>query len=128
MLPRYFLVSVIALAVDYGLYLTLLWGWSGLSPAQAAAPAYIAGGLVHYVMSRRFVFPEGWLHRRRLEELSLFVLSGLFGAALTSAVVWAVSTIPGAGVHWPKIAAVAVSFVATYAIRKYLVFRTGVRT
>jgi putative flippase GtrA len=92
---------------------------------QAAAPAYIAGAVVHYFMSRRFVFPAGWLHSRQLEELFLFILSGLFGLGLTSGVVWAVSAIPGAGVHWPKVAAIAVSFAATYAVRKYLVFRTG---
>lgn len=126
MLPRYFLVSLVALAVDYGLYLGLLWSGAGLSPMQAAAPAYIAGAVVHYFMSRRFVFPAGWLHRRQLEELSLFMLSGLFGLVLTSGVVWAVAAIPGAGVHWPKAAAVALSFSATYVVRKYLVFRTGV--
>lgn len=125
MLPRYFLVSLVALAVDYGLYLSLLWSGTGLSPVQAAAPAYIAGAVVHYFMSRRFVFPAGWLNRRQLEELSLFILSGLFGLALTAGVVWAVSAIPGAGVHWPKAAAVAVSFAGTYAVRKYLVFRSG---
>ncbi len=125
MLPRYFLVSLVALAVDYGLYLGLLWTGTGLSPVQAAAPAYIVGAVVHYFASRRFVFPAGWLHRRQLEELSLFILSGLFGLALTSGVVWAVSAIPGAGVHWPKAAAVTVSFAATYAARKYLVFRTS---
>ena len=80
---------------------------------------------MHYFASRRFVFPEGWLHRHQLGEFALFILSGLLGAALTSAVVWAVSSLPGAGIHWPKIAAVAVSFTATYVVRKYLVFRSA---
>jgi putative flippase GtrA len=124
MLPRYFLASLVALAVDYGIYLALLRFSGSLSPAQAAAPAYIAGAVVHYFISRRFVFPEGWLHRHQLGEFALFILSGLLGAALTSAVVWAVSSIPGAGIHWPKIAAIVVSFTATYAVRKFLVFRS----
>jgi putative flippase GtrA len=127
MLPRYFLASLLALAIDYSLYLVLLRMGGGLSPAQAAAPAYVAGAVVHYFVSRRFVFPEGWLHRHRLGEFALFILSGLFGAALTSAVVWAVSRVPGAGIHWPKIAAIAVSFAATYAVRKYLVFCSAAR-
>jgi len=127
MLPRYFLASVVALAVDYSLYLLLLRLVGGLSPALAAAPAYVAGAVVHYFMSRRFVFPAGWLHRHQLREFALFLLSGLFGAVLTSGVVWLVSQVPGAGIHLPKIAAIAVSFAATYAVRKYLVFRTAVR-
>ena len=126
MLPRYFLASLLSLAVDYGIYLGLLW-LTALSPARAAAPAYIAGAVVHYFVSRRFVFPEGWLHRHQLGEFALFILSGLFGAAITSAVVWAVSGIPGAGIHWPKIAAIAVSFTATYVVRKYFVFRSARR-
>jgi putative flippase GtrA len=127
MLPRYFIASLVALAVDYSLYLVLLRLAGGLSPAVAAAPAYLAGAVVHYFVSRRFVFPEGWLYRHQLGEFALFILSGLFGAALTSGVVWAVSAIPGAGIHWPKIAAIVVSFAVTYAVRKYLVFRTPAR-
>lgn len=124
MLPRYLLVSVAALAVDYSLYLLLLRIFDGISPAIAAAPAYVAGAVVHYFMSRRFVFPAGWLNRHQLGEFALFILSGLFGAALTSGVVWLVLQIPGAGIHLPKLAAIVVSFAATYAVRKYLVFRT----
>jgi putative flippase GtrA len=127
MLPRYFIASLVALAVDYSIYLLLLGTAAGLSRAQAAAPAYIAGAVVHYFASRRFVFPEGWLHRRQWGEFALFILSGLFGAALTSGIVWAVSAIPGAGIHWPKITAIAVTFAATYAVRKYLVFRSPAR-
>jgi hypothetical protein len=37
---------------------------------------------------------ERWLHRHQLGEFALFILSGLLGAALTSAVVWAISSIP----------------------------------
>lgn len=127
MLPRYFLASVLALGVDYSIYLVLLRASPELSPALAAVPAYIAGAVVHYFVSRRFVFPQGWLHRHQLREFALFLLSGLLGAALTSGVVWAVSAVPGAGIHWPKIVAVIVSFAVTYAVRKYLVFRTIVR-
>jgi putative flippase GtrA len=127
MLPRYFLASVLSLGVDYSIYLVLLRVSPGLSPAVAAAPAYIAGAVVHYFVSRRFVFPRGWLHRHQLGEFGLFLLSGLLGAALTSGVVWAVSAVPGAGIHWPKIVAVIVSFAVTYAVRKYVVFRTIAR-
>jgi putative flippase GtrA len=127
MLPRYFLASVLSLGVDYSIYLVLLWVNPDLSPAVAAAPAYIAGAVVHYFVSRRFVFPQGWLHRHQLGEFALFLSSGLIGAALTSGVVWTVSAIPGAGIHWPKIVAVIVSFAVTYVVRKYLVFRTVVR-
>ena len=41
-----------------------------------------------------------------------FLASGLFGMALTSGVIWLVSAIPGAGIHWPKIVAIGMSFGA----------------
>ena len=41
---------------------------------------------------------------------------------MTSFVVWGVSRLFDAGVHWPKIAAVAASFLLVYAARKLLVF------
>jgi putative flippase GtrA len=124
MLPRYFLASLVALAVDYFLYVALVRIAPGMSLAEAAAPAYLAGAVVHYFFSRLLVFPQGWLHRHHWGEFGVFILSGLFGAGLTSLVVWIVSTVPGAGVHWPKIVAIGVSFIVTYFVRKYLVFRS----
>ena len=123
MLPRYFLVSLGALAVDYAIYLGLLASKTGMTLVAAAAIGYLSGALVHYWASRRFVFPRGWLHKRQAAEFGLFVLTGLGGAAVTSGVVWAISRLFEAGVHWPKIGAIIVSFLLVYIVRKLIVFR-----
>src|SRR5690242_15152978 len=106
MLLRYASVSAGALAIDYIVYLALVRLDAGLGLAAAAAIGYLVGAIAHYLASRRFVFPRGWLHGRPTAEFGLFFATGLGGAAITSAVVWLVSRLFDAGVHWPKIAAV----------------------
>ena len=123
MLLRYLGASAAALITDNSIYLLLLGAWPSLSPVEASVPAYLVGIAVHYAISRRFVFPAGWLHRRRLQELLLFFSTGVVGTAVTASIVWLVSLQPGVGVHWPKIVAIAVSFLVTYVLRKVLVFR-----
>ena len=91
MLPRYLLVSLGALGLDYAVYLGLLKLHTGMTLAAAAAVGYLVGAIAHYWASRRFVFPAGWLHGRKLAEFGLFFATGLGGAALTSGVVWAIS-------------------------------------
>jgi putative flippase GtrA len=125
MFGRYFAASVAALAVDYGAYWGLLVVLPGLSRPAAASVAYLVGAVVHYFMSRRFVFAPGWLHARQWREFAFFLATGAAGAAVTAAVVALVGMIPGSGIHWPKIAAIVVSFFAVYLARKYLVFRTA---
>jgi putative flippase GtrA len=130
MLGRYFVASALALAIDYGTYWLLLVLHPGLSRPAAASAAYLIGAVVHYFISRRFVFAPGWLHARHWREFALFLATGLAGAAVTALVVALVGMVPGSGIHWPKIAAVVVSFFAVYLARKYLVFRnlaTGAR-
>ncbi len=124
MLARYGVVSAGALAIDYIVYLALVRLDAGLGLAAAAAIGYLVGAIAHYLASRRFVFPRGWLHRRPGAEFGLFFATGLGGAAVTSGVVWLVSHLFDAGVHWPKIAAVAASFLLVYVARKLLVFRS----
>ena len=71
---------------------------------------------------------HGWLHDRLMAEFALFLLTGLGGAAVTSGVVWLVSHLFDAGIHWPKICAVVVSFLFVYFARKRLVFAPRRRT
>lgn len=124
MFPRYLAVSVGALAIDYLVYLGLVRLAAGVTLPLAAAIGYLVGAVFHYWASRRFVFARGWLHDRRAVEFALFLTTGLGGAAITSAVVWAISRLFDAGVHLPKICAVIVSFLFVYFARKLIVFRS----
>jgi putative flippase GtrA len=120
-LGKYLLASALALLVDYSCY----WSLASLlciNLAQAALAGYCAGLAVAYLVISQKVFAEGWLRSKRYHEAALFLLSGLFGMALTySTVAFYVSQF-GEQVHGAKLSAVAVSFVGVYAFRRYIVF------
>ncbi len=122
MFLRYLLVSAGALAVDLAV-LALSVRMLPYSPALAAAIGYLTGALAHYRLSRRNVFPAGWMAGAPLAEFGAFVASGLCGLAITVGVVHVLSERVGLSVAWSKPLAVAGSFVAVYLLRVSLVFR-----
>lgn len=119
---RYVLASVGALAVDMGCFLALLA--SGMWPAGASALAYGAGIAAHWLLSSRAVFvgnvAPGGLARTR--QKALFVASAMVGLALTIAIVW-IGTASGSDPRMAKLAAIVVSFAATWLLRARIVFR-----
>ena len=122
-LPRYLLASAIALVCDSALLLWLVHG-AGLHAGPAGAIAYGVGVLVHYRLSRAFVFPAGWLNRRRALELAGFVATGLLGMALTVVILEAGTRWLSLPVALSKAVAVGASFLLTYLLRGRLVFRS----
>ncbi|MCL4745316.1 MAG: GtrA family protein [Burkholderiaceae bacterium] len=121
MFARYFLASAAALGVDYSVLLGLVAA-TELPSHLCAAFAYLSGAIVHYALARRYVFPPGWLHRRRLAEFTGFLISGLVGLSLTVGIVYLGSQLLQP-VLVSKTIAVALSFLSNYAARRYLVFR-----
>lgn len=118
---RYVGASAIALAGDVGLFnLFLLAGWE---PAAAAAASYGAGIVIHWLISSRLVFIEGarTAGLDRVRQKGLFLGSAFVGLGLTVAIVWAGDT-AGLDANLAKLAAIGVSFAATYVLRKTLVF------
>lgn len=119
---RYLLASIGALAVDMGLFLALLA--MGMWPAWAGAVGYCAGIAAHWIMSSRAVFvgsvADGGMARQR--QKALFVGSALVGLALTTLVVWA-GHAAGMDPRLAKLAAIAISFAATWLLRSRVVFR-----
>ena len=119
---RYFVASVFALGIDYLVLGALVQGLT-LGPGVAGAMAYGTGALVHYGVSRRFVFPPGWLHRRRRAEFVGFLASGLAGLGATVAILELGDRVLG----WPwsvsKTVAVGFSFLLGYLLRRRFVFR-----
>ena len=77
--------------------------------------------MLHYQLSRLFVFATAAsaksAHRRFVE----FVASGLIGLALTAAVI-AVATGMGVSPILAKVMAAGASFLGVYAIRRTIVF------
>lgn len=118
---RYVGASAAALAGDMALFnLFLAAGWA--SPAAAAA-SYAAGIVIHWLISSRLVFVEGarTAGLDRVRQKGLFLGSAFVGFGLTVAIVWAGDS-AGLDANLSKLAAVGVSFVATYILRKTLVF------
>lgn len=117
---RYAGVSVAALALDTGAFLALCK--LGVVPAAAGGIGYLAGLVLHYVLSIRHVFDaeaSGKPHRRLFTE---FAASGLAGLALTSIVIALATGGLGLSPLPAKLIAVGLSFVAVYLMRQALVF------
>ena len=120
-LSRYFGASVVALGFDMGSFLVLLA--AGLPAAPAAALSYSLGIVVHWFISSRAVFTAGVAERgpARTRQKALFVASALVGLALTAGIVGLGAAV-GIDPRLAKIAAVGVSFVATWLLRARVVF------
>ncbi|MBH5321292.1 GtrA family protein [Aurantiacibacter sediminis] len=119
---RYLLASVGALAVDVGTFLALLS--VGIWAAGASAVGYSLGIIAHWLMSSRAVFIGNVAERgaERTRQKALFVISALVGLALTTAIVWA-GDASGMDPRLAKLAAIGVSFFATWLLRSRVVFR-----
>lgn len=120
-LLRYLAASLIALAVDYASFLTLLRLTVPAGPASILG--YAAGVWIHWLVSSRAVFggsvaPAGGARNR---QQLLFIASALAGAALTGTVV-SLGTIAGADPRLAKVAAIGISFIATWLLRRHVVF------
>lgn len=118
---RYLMASVVALGFDMASFLALLA--AGLAAAPAAALSYSLGIVVHWFISSRAVFTAGVAERgpARTRQKALFVASALVGLALTAGVVGLGSAL-GLDPRLAKIAAVGVSFTATWLLRARIVF------
>ncbi len=117
---RYVGASGVALGADFALFLALLA--AGLWAPGASALSYGMGIGVHWLISSRLVFADhAATGGARTRQKGLFLASALVGLALTFTIV-AVGEAAGLDPRAAKLAAVAVSFLATYILRKTIVF------
>ena len=126
-LIRYLFASAGALAVDFGSFLALLA--LGVAAAPASAFGYALGILAHWLLSSRAVFHDTVAERGRdrNRQKALFVGSALVGLVLTTAIVGA-ADLAGIDPKLAKLAAIMVSFTATWLLRAKIVFRTRTPT
>jgi len=118
---RYIGVSAVALAVDIAVFLILIA--VGMSPAIASGLSYLVGMVAHWFLSSRFVF-GAYLAQPgvgRGKQQGLFFASALAGLTLTIAIV-GLGDWFGVDPRLAKLLAVAVSFNATYLMRRKIVF------
>lgn len=117
---RYLAASVVALALDLGLFMLLRA--AGLPIVAVSALSYSAGIAAHWLLSSRLVF-SAELHAPgagRTRQQLLFVLSALIGLSMTVVIVSTASLFIDA--RLAKLLAVGVSFQVTYLLRSRIVF------
>lgn len=118
---RYLAASVVALGVDFSLFVALQP--TGMPIALLSALSYSAGILVHWLISSRLVF-AGELRAigiDRARQQALFLLSAFAGLLITVAIV-SLAVQFGIDPRLAKLVAVAASFQATYLLRAKIVF------
>ncbi len=118
---RYIAVSGAALAVDMAVFLMLIA--VGMAPAIGSGISYLTGMVAHWFLSSRFVF-GAYLAQSgagRGKQQGLFFASALAGLSLTIAIVGLGDWL-GVDPRMAKLVAVAVSFNATYLMRRKIVF------
>jgi putative flippase GtrA len=121
---RYFLASVVALAVDWGLFVALTA--SGLFYLASAAVGFSAGLVVAYAMSVRFVFRQRRTGARF--EIAVFCLTGLVGLILTQVLLrWFVADL-GIGYALAKVPTAGLVFSFNFVVRKGLLFSSRAET
>lgn len=117
---RYTAVSLIALGCDVALLAML--ATSGVAHVPASMIGYTAGLFVHYALATRFVFRHRRYSAHVKVEFVIYATIGLVGLALTAGIVRAGDAL-GAPLAVSKAAAVVVSFVAQYLLRRFVLFR-----
>jgi putative flippase GtrA len=118
---RYLSASVIALGADLATFLLLLR--SGTGAVGASLAGYSLGLCVHWLLSSRLVFADkrAVTAQEKMRQKALFLGSALVGLAITGSVV-GIGHFLGIDPRLAKLGAVALSFQATYLLRRTVVF------
>lgn len=119
-LGRYAIVSALALALDFAVFLALndTFGY----PTLAGVIGYSVGIGLHFLLSRRFVFAAGRSPKAAHRLFGEFVASGLVGLAVTAAVIALATGTFGLAPIAAKVLAAGASFLGVFLIRRTIVF------
>ena len=124
-LMGYGLVSVVALACDYGLLVAL--SAAGLHYLLAATASFTLGMVVAYALSIRFVFARRRALTREAEAAGFFAV-GLLGLLLTQALLYVFVSHLGLSVGVAKVPTTGIVFAFNFLCRRGLVFtEAGIR-
>lgn len=126
-LVRYFAASLLALAADMAT-LSISLRLIGFSVAWAATTGFMAGVLVTYLLSIRWVFRERAFANSPALEFIAFVVIGLAGLGITQLVMWIGVTELGWMPELVKLTAAGATFAFNYIARKSLLFANRSRT
>jgi putative flippase GtrA len=119
---RYFGAGLLALAVDFALYLLLteLAGWHYL---VSGTVAFCAGLVTIYFFSISWIFRDRRTERK-LSEFGIFAVIGVAGLALTTFILYALTEGLGLDYRASKLVSAGLVFVFNFGCRKFFLFRT----
>ena len=118
-LVRYFLVSLLSLAVDFSIFLL---GSQYFHYTLAAVVGFLLGAVVHYLLSIRIVFSRRKLGKRRMAEFVLFIGTAAAGLLVSVATISVCVEWLEASLLVAKTVAAGMSFLFGYLVRKLLLF------
>ncbi len=113
---KYFVVAMVGLVVDFGT-LVLLHDGLHVFYLTAAAGGFVAGLIVNYVLSSKYVFKDSKIDSRVIEFL-LFGAVGLVGLGLLSASMWVLVSLLGVQYLIAKCLATVVVYMWNFVGRK----------
>lgn len=117
---RYFLASLLALAVDVGVLLVAsrfvhyLW---------AASLGFALGAVVSYLLATRWAFVHRRLAARPGMEFGAYALVGIVGLGVNNLAIFLVVELMGLSLMVGKGLAAGLTFAFNFAVRKLALFR-----
>lgn len=117
--PRYFAVSVIALAVDMA---TVLLAVHWVHYLWAATAGFIAGAATSYVLAVRWAFQHRRLRQHPRQEFLAYAVVGVAGLGLNNLVIFAAVAALATPLAMAKSAAACATFAFNYGVRKRVLF------
>ena len=118
-LVGYGLVSVVALACDYGLLLALVH--AGVHYLVASTISFSTGMVLAYALSVKFVFASRRGLSREVEAAGFFAV-GVVGLLMTQGLLYAFVTQGGMAVALAKIPTTGIVFLFNFLCRRGMVF------
>lgn len=119
-LSRYSVVSVVALATDVLVYISLCA--LAVNAPVAGIVGYAVGMIAHYALSTAFVFDVAHARKSAPRRLAEFAASGLLGLMLTALIIAAMTDYFAASAIAAKVVATIASFLAVFVVRRCIVF------
>jgi putative flippase GtrA len=113
-------VGLISFIVDFATLVTAT-ELMNIPYLYSAVSGFTAGVLTNYILSISWVFPDRSLESRAA-EVSIFVIVGVIGLALTELILYIGTAILGLDYRVSKLVAVAAVLFWNFGLRKTLLF------
>lgn len=118
-LIKYFIASIISLAVDTAVYLAL--GKALHNYLVSACIGYTIGLVVNYILSIKWVFSYRKIKKYHI-EFGVFAVIGFLGLAVNEAAIYIGLFVMALNPFWSKMMAAGLSFLCNFGARKLLLY------